>query len=84
MYKVIKEFRDINNLKKVYKVGDEFISDDKKRINNLIERGLIEGEENSPSYDSMTKKEIKKLLDKKEIDYNSRQTKDELIELLEG
>jgi len=35
-------------------------------------------------YDSMTKKEIMDMLEERNIEYNERQTKAELIELLQG
>lgn len=41
MYKVISKFKDITNPRHIYNVGDEFISDDKKRIKNLIDRKFI-------------------------------------------
>lgn len=81
--KVIRKFIDKYNKDIIYQVGDEFVSDDTDRINDLINRGLIEGEV-KPSFDSMTKKEIMKLLDEKSIEYNARAKKEELIELLGG
>jgi len=82
MYKVIKLFKDKYN-GQIYKVGDDFESDDTARINDLINRGLIEGEV-QPSYNSLTKKEIIVLLEGKGIEYNARAKKEELIELLQG
>jgi hypothetical protein len=43
MAKVIKEFRDVNNFAKVYKVGDE-VEFDEARLAKLVKLGLIEGE----------------------------------------
>ena len=83
MYKVISKFHDKYNLKKVYYVGDEFSSDDQERINDLIDRGLIEGDK-KPSFDLLTKKEIMGLLEEKGIEYNSKANKEELIKLLGG
>lgn len=83
MYKVISKFHDKYDLKKVYHVGDEFSSDDQERINNLINRGLIEGEK-KPSFDLLTKKEIMGLLEEKGIEYNARANKEELLNLLGG
>jgi len=89
--RVLKVFRDKYSPDKIYKPGDEFVSDDTHRINDLIKRGLIEGTNNDvPSisipdkntFESMTKKEIEKELQRKGIEYNSRQTKAELINLL--
>ncbi len=81
--KVLRKFRDKYNKDIIYQVGDEFISDDVERINDLISRGLIEGEI-QPSFRSITKKEIMKLLDGKGIEYDAKAKKDELIELLQG
>lgn len=82
MYKVIREFHDKYNLKIVYKVGDEFSSNEPDRIKDLIDRGLIEGEK--PSFNSMTKKEIIKELEEKGIEYNAKAKKEELVKLLGG
>lgn len=82
MYKVIKLFKDKYN-GQIYKIGDVFECDDTARINDLINRGLIEGEV-QPSYNSLTKKEIVELLEEKGIAYNARAKKEELIELLQG
>jgi len=81
--KVLRKFRDKYNKDIIYQVGDEFISDDVERINDLISRGLIEGEI-QPSFRSMTRKEILKLLDEKNIKYNPKAKKEDLIELLKG
>jgi hypothetical protein len=83
MYKVISNFHDKYDLKKVYNIGDEFSSDDQERINDLIIRGLIEGDK-KPSFDFLTKKEIMGLLEEKGIEYNSKANKEELIKLLGG
>lgn len=83
MYTVIEEFRDKYDLKKAFKVGDSFNSDEPERIKDLIARKLIEGAA-APSFDSMTKNEIMGLLDEKEIMYDPKARKDELIELLKG
>ena len=93
MYKVIVPFRDKYNHQKIYQVGESFFSDDEKRIADLLDRKLIEGvSKDAPSFDIaenneyqlMTKREITALLKKKKIKFNSRQTKDELIQLLLG
>ena len=83
MYKVISKFHDKYDLKKVYQVGDEFSSDDQERIDDLVDRGLIEGDK-KPSFDLLTKKEIMELLEKKGIKYNTRANKEELLNLLGG
>jgi len=82
MYKVIKLFKDKYN-GQIYKIGDVFECDDTARINDLINRGLIEGDK-KPSFDLLTKKEIMRLLEEKGIEYNSRVNKDELLALLGG
>lgn len=93
MYKVISPFRDKYIPSKVYQVGETFNSDDENRIRDLLNRKLIEGVfDDAPSFNVaehnefqlMTKKEIMALLKKKGIEFNSRQTKDELIQLLGG
>ena len=81
--KVIGKFHDKYDLKKVYEVGDEFSSDDQDRINDLIDRGLIEGDK-KPSIDLLTKKEIIESLEEKGIEYSPRANKNGLIALLGG
>jgi hypothetical protein len=49
MMKVINAFRDKTNMDHIFKPGDDFISDDTERINDLIKRGLIEGVDDTPS-----------------------------------
>lgn len=83
MYKVIRKFHDKHNLNIVYNIGDEFSSNEPDRIQDLLDRGLIEGEE-KPSFNSMTRKEIIKALEEKEIEYNAKAKKEELFELLQG
>lgn len=48
-----------------------------------IENELIEIDESETDYSSLTKAEIIKILEHKEIEFNSRMTKSELIKLLE-
>ncbi len=45
MYRVVTKFLDKYNPHRYYNVGDEFISDDKLRIEDLLSRGLISLEE---------------------------------------
>jgi len=75
-YRVIRRFRD-KYTGEIYLSGDTFESDEAGRIEDLLTRGLIEVQ-----YDSMTKKEIMDMLEERNIEYNERQTKAELIELL--
>jgi len=75
-YNVIRRFRD-KYTGEIYLPGDAFESDEADRIKDLLTRGLIEVQ-----YDSMTKKEIMDMLEERNIEYNERQTKAELIELL--
>lgn len=77
-YNVIRRFRD-KYTGEIYLPGDTFESDEADRIKDLLTRGLIEVQ-----YDSMTKKEIMDMLEERNIEYNERQTKAELIELLQG
>jgi len=43
MNKVIKEFRDVNDFSKVYRVGDE-VEFDEVRLKKLVELGLVKVE----------------------------------------
>lgn len=60
----------------------------KEDINNLNELSVTEdisiSEDESNEINSMTIKEIKELLDKKGIEYNPKEKKEELIKILEG
>lgn len=78
-YKVIRRFRD-KYTREIYLPGDAFVSDEADRIKDLLTRELIE----EVKYGSMTKKEIMDMLEERNIEYNERQTKAELIELLGG
>ena len=80
-YKVLVDFRDKDTLKKYIK-NEVYSSDNKKRAEELINKGYIEG--GKPSLDSLLKKEIIELLEEKGIEFDSKATKPELIELLEG
>lgn len=78
-YTVMRQFRD-KYTREIYLPGDAFVSDEADRIKDLLTRELIE----EVKYDSMTKKEIMDMLEERNIKYNERQTKAELIELLGG
>lgn len=80
-YKVIRRFRD-KYTREINPPGDTFVSDEADRIKDLLDRGLIEVVQQD--YDGLTKKEIMTLLDEQGIEYSERQTKAELITLLEG
>lgn len=80
-YNVIRRFRD-KYTGEIYLPGDTFTSDEASRIKDLLDRGLIEVVQQDHS--SLTKKELIALLDEKGIEYSERQTKAELIELLQG
>ena len=84
-YKVIRRFRD-KYTGEIYLPGDAFESDEADRIEDLLNRKLIEPmpEGEQPDYNAMTKKELMALLDEKGIEYSERQTKAELIALLGG
>ena len=45
MYKVIKRFKDKYNLQHFYNVGDNFDTEDKVRIKDLLNRKLISKDE---------------------------------------
>lgn len=90
MYKVVKRFRDINT-GYIYSVGEIFPHNDPERINNLLERKLIEGVPDTPStscvadknaYQLMTNKELEAELRKRGIDFKPRIKKADMIELL--
>ena len=83
MYKVIKEFRDIYDMSYIHKVGNPFESDDINRIKSLLERGLIEGD-SSPSFDTLTKKELMQLLSDMDIVVDVKLTKAEVVKILQG
>jgi len=57
--KVLKPFRDKYNPDHIFLPGDDFKSTDKDRIADLVQRGLIEGEQ-SPSLDHSANKPTKK------------------------
>ena len=84
-YNVIRRFRD-KYTGEIYLPGDAFESDEADRIEDLLNRKLIEPmpEGEQPDYNAMTKKELVALLDEKGIEYSVRQTKAELIALLGG
>lgn len=84
-YTVMRRFRD-KYTREIYLPGDTFESDEADRIEDLLNRKLIEPmpEGEQPDYNAMTKKELMALLDERGIDYNPRQTKAELIALLGG
>ena len=84
-YNVIRRFRD-KYTGEIYLSGDTFESDEADRIEDLLNRKLIESmpEGEQPDYNAMTKKELMVLLDERGIDCNPRQTKADLIALLGG
>ena len=84
-YNVIRRFRD-KYTGEIYLPGDAFESDEADRIEDLLNRKLIESmpEGEQPDYNAMTKKELMVLLDERGIDCNPRQTKADLIALLGG
>lgn len=89
MYKVIRIFRD-KYTKCPYAIGDSFESADPDRVEDLLDRKLIEDvpEKVTSSiadhneYQLMTKNELTKVLAKRGIEFNKRLAKDELIGLL--
>jgi len=80
-YEVIRRFRD-KYTGEIILPGATFICDETDRIKDLTDRGIIKKQEINP--DEMTKKEIMSMLDDKGIEYSERQTKSELIKLLQG
>jgi len=80
--KVLKNFR-CKNTGEIILAGEEFESADIRRIESLVKKGFVDADEPIPSAE-LTKKDIMALLDEKGIEYNPRDKKDELIELLGG
>ena len=80
-YEVIRRFRD-KYTGEIVLPGATFICDEADRIKDLTDRGIIKKQDLDP--DEMTKKEIMSMLDDKGIEYSERQTKSELIKLLQG
>ncbi|NLL63995.1 MAG: hypothetical protein GX241_07205 [Ruminococcaceae bacterium] len=78
--KVIKRFKD-KYTRNLYVPGDLFEAET-ARIEYLINLGYLKPIK--IDFNSMTKKEIMKLLDGKGIEYDAKAKKDELIELLQG
>lgn len=79
---VIKRFRD-KNTKKIYSVGSDYKAD-KQRVDELTKKGYLKEGVKTPFFSAMTKDEIIKELKNKNIEFSSKSTKKELIELLEG
>lgn len=79
-FNVNKRFKD-KYTGEIYLPGDTFKSDDDKRIEDLINRKLINQNED---LSNLTKKELQALLDEREIEHTTRLKKDELISLLGG
>lgn len=77
--KVIKRFKD-KFTRDLYVPGDLF-EGSKERVEYLIELEYLQP---TSDYNSMTRKEILKLLDEKNIKYNPKAKKEDLIELLKG
>lgn len=81
--KVIKRFKD-KYTREQYIPGDTFVSDEAARIEDLLNRRLIELVETAINYANLTKKELQQILDKQGIEYSEKFKKDELISLLGG
>lgn len=76
--KALIQFKDLKEMK-LRKIGDVFdVSNE--RFDEILAKG--DWIEEIQELDNLTVKEIKELLDKKEIDYPSDAKKAELIELL--
>lgn len=79
-YNVLRRFRD-KYTRETHLPGDIFVSDEAGRIKDLLSRGLIK---ELQDYSVLTKKELIELLEKKNIKYNAKAKKEELIQLLQG
>lgn len=75
--KVIKKFYGIQE-RRIYDVGETY---DGIRAEELKRKGFLE--DAAPSYQTMTKVELGQLLTEKGIEFDLKQTKAELISLLE-
>ena len=82
-YTVIKRFKD-KYTREQYVPGDTFVSDEAARIEDLLQRKLVEPVEVKVDYTAYTKKELAVMLDKQGIEYSMKSKKDELISLLGG
>lgn len=97
-YEVIRRFRD-KYTGEIILPGATFICDETDRIKDLISRGIIKKSKpedggwkdylqkypaTNEYLSSYTKKELQRMLDDKGVEYNPRQTKAELIKLLQG
>ncbi len=80
-YRVIKRFKD-KYTRDIYIPGDLFESKETARINDLLNRKLIE--EVQQNYGSLAKKELMKLLEENGIEFDAKAKKNELIKLLQG
>lgn len=92
MYKVITELLyDRYNPERVFKKNEILKVNDPERARNMLARGLVMEVADQKDYieldpsktlDDLTIKELKKLADEKNIEYDSKIKKDELIDLL--
>jgi len=80
--KVIKEFRDVNNYAKVYKVGDE-VEFDEVRLAKLVELGLVEDESLKDEDPSVTDIDLTKKWNQVVADVNSFTNVEKLKSALE-
>jgi len=89
-YKVVKDFTDLKDGRRVYRLGDDYPHEDapkpsKARVKTLStdknkrKEPLIKKEDD---LNDLTVKELKKELDKQGIEYDSKDNKPELIDLL--
>lgn len=92
MYKVITELLyDRYNPERVFKKNEILKVNDPERARNMLARGLVMEVADQKDYieldpsktlDDLTIKELKKLADEKNIEYDAKIKKDELIDLL--
>lgn len=90
-YKVVRAFTDNQDNKRVYEVGDVYPKGDKKPTEERVKR-LLDGtndnkkvylEEEPETLDDLTVKDLKAKLDEKELEYDPKAKKADLIKLLE-
>lgn len=92
-YEVIKAFSDLKDRKRVYREGDAFpvegvkVSDERLKellgAENKHKQPVIKEVEEKVSLEDKTVPELKALADEKELEYDPKIKKADLIELLE-
>lgn len=92
-YEVVEDFTDLKDRKRVYRKGDAFpvkgvkVSDERLKellgAENKRKQPVIKEVEEKVSLEDKTVAELKELADEKELEYDPKIKKADLIELLE-